>query len=81
MPSSIGALASSLTRVDLMDNRIAGSLPASLASLSSVTTAYFDDNADAFLLEPGTPRLVVARHAEDEGLAVAIQLEALVLGP
>jgi hypothetical protein len=45
VPSSIGSLAGSLTRVDLMDNRIAGSLPASLASLSSVTTAYFDDNA------------------------------------
>jgi beta-glucosidase len=43
--------------------------------------AYFDENADAFLLEPGLHRLVVARHAEDEGLAVAIQLEALVLGP
>ena len=32
------------------------------------------------LLEPGLHRLVVARHAEDEGLAVAIQLEALVVG-
>ena len=42
--------------------------------------AYFDEKADAFLLEPGLHRLVVARHAEDEGLAVAIQLEALVLG-
>jgi beta-glucosidase len=43
--------------------------------------AYFDEKADAFLLEPGLHMLVVARHAEDEGLAVAIQLEALVLGP
>jgi beta-glucosidase len=43
--------------------------------------AYFDENADAFLLEPGLHRLIVARHAEDEGLAVAIQLEALVVGP
>ena len=45
MPSSIGALGASLTRVDLMDNRVSGSLPASLANLSRVTTAYFDDNA------------------------------------
>ena len=43
--------------------------------------AYFDEGADGFRLEPGRHRLVVARHAEAEGLAVDVQLEALLLGP
>jgi beta-glucosidase len=43
--------------------------------------AYFDEASDGFRLEPGQHRLVVARHAEDEGLAVTIQLEARALGP
>jgi len=43
--------------------------------------AYFDEASDGFRLEPGPHRLVVARHAEDEGLAVTVQLEARALGP
>jgi beta-glucosidase len=42
--------------------------------------AYFDAGADAFRLEAGPHRVVVARHAEDAGLAVEIQLEAMVVG-
>jgi beta-glucosidase len=42
--------------------------------------AYFDEARDGFLLEPGLHRLVVARHAEAEGLAVAVQLAALAVG-
>jgi beta-glucosidase len=43
--------------------------------------AYFDAGADAFRLEAGLHRVVVARHAEAEGLAVAVQCEARLLGP
>jgi beta-glucosidase len=42
--------------------------------------AYFDEAADAFRLEPGPHRVVVARHAEDRGLAVEVQLEAMLVG-
>ncbi len=43
--------------------------------------AYFDDSADGFRLEAGLHRVVVARHADAEGLAVAVQCEARLLGP
>ncbi|MEB3332436.1 MAG: glycoside hydrolase family 3 C-terminal domain-containing protein, partial [Synechococcaceae cyanobacterium] len=43
--------------------------------------ACFDAGRDAFVLEAGTHRLVVARHADDPGLAVSVALEATVLGP
>jgi beta-glucosidase len=43
--------------------------------------ACFDSDCDAFVLEAGVHRLVVAPHAEAPGLAVALELEARVLGP
>jgi beta-glucosidase len=43
--------------------------------------AYFDEGADAFRLEAGPHRLVVARHAEDQGLAVEVWVGAMLLGP
>jgi len=41
--------------------------------------ACFDPGRDAFVLEAGVHRLVVARHAEDPGQAVSLALEAAVL--
>lgn len=38
--------------------------------------ATFDPALDGFVTEAGLHRLVVARHVEDEGLAVALELEA-----
>ncbi len=43
--------------------------------------ACFDPERDAFVLEAGLHRLVVARHAEDPGQAVCVELQAAVLGP
>jgi beta-glucosidase len=43
--------------------------------------ACFDPTRDAFVLEAGRHRLVVARHAEDPGLVVTVELEAAVVGP
>jgi beta-glucosidase len=43
--------------------------------------ACFDPERDAFVLEAGAHRLVVARHAEDPGQAVSLELQAAVLGP
>ncbi|WP_216904165.1 beta-glucosidase [Synechococcus sp. CCY 9618] len=43
--------------------------------------AWFDEARDAFVLEGGCHRLVVARHAEDEGIRVDLTLEAQVVGP
>ena len=43
--------------------------------------ACFDPERDAFVLEAGVHRLVVARHAEDPGLAVDVELPEAVLGP
>ena len=43
--------------------------------------AYFDEAADTFVLEGGRHRVVVARHAEDEGIGVDIALDAAVIGP
>ena len=43
--------------------------------------ACFDPERDAFVLEAGVQRLVVARHAEDPGQAVSLELQAAVLGP
>ena len=43
--------------------------------------ACFDPERDAFVLEAGVHRLVVARHAEDPGLAVDVELQEAVLGP
>ena len=42
--------------------------------------AWFDEARDAFVLEGGGHRLVVARHAEDEGIGVDLALEAQVVG-
>jgi beta-glucosidase len=42
--------------------------------------AWFDQTRDAFVLEGGRHRLLVARHAEDEGIGVDLQLEAGVVG-
>jgi len=42
--------------------------------------AYFDEACDAFRLESGAHRLVVARHAEDEGLTAVVQLEVRAWG-
>ena len=42
--------------------------------------AWFDEARDAFVLEGGGHRLLVARHAEDEGIGVDVELEALVVG-
>jgi hypothetical protein len=43
--------------------------------------ACFDSEQDTFVLEEGAHRLVVARHADDPGQAVLLELEAMVLGP
>jgi beta-glucosidase len=43
--------------------------------------ACFDARRDCFVIEAGLHRLVVAPHAEAPGLAVALPLEACVLGP
>lgn len=42
--------------------------------------AWFDADRDAFVLESGRHRLVVARHAEDGGIGVDLELEAAVVG-
>ena len=42
---------------------------------------WFDEGCDAFRLEPGRHRLVLARHAEDEGIPLALDLRDTVLGP
>ncbi len=42
--------------------------------------AWFDEALDAFVLEGGRHRLVVARHAEDEGIAVDLELESAIVG-
>ncbi|MCP9786642.1 beta-glucosidase family protein [Cyanobium sp. N5-Cardenillas] len=42
--------------------------------------AWFDASRDAFLLEGGPHRLIVARHAEDRGIGVDLTLEAGVVG-
>jgi beta-glucosidase len=43
--------------------------------------ACFDPQRDAFVLEAGVHQLVFARHADDAGLAVGVELEACCLGP
>ena len=43
--------------------------------------ACFDAERDAFVLEAGGHRLVVARHADAPGLTVPLELEAMLLGP
>jgi beta-glucosidase len=43
--------------------------------------ACFDPDVDSFVVEAGVHRLVVAPHAEAPGLAVALDLDARVLGP
>ncbi|MFO0017087.1 MAG: beta-glucosidase [Synechococcaceae cyanobacterium] len=43
--------------------------------------ACFDPDGDAFVLEQGLHRLVVACHADDPGQAVTLELEAMELGP
>ncbi|QPN68541.1 glycoside hydrolase family 3 C-terminal domain-containing protein [Synechococcus sp. CBW1006] len=42
--------------------------------------AYFEESSDGFVLEPGLHRLVVARHVEDAGLALELQVEGRFLG-
>ena len=42
--------------------------------------AWFDAARDAFVLEASHHRLVVARHAEDEGIGVDLALESAVVG-
>ncbi len=43
--------------------------------------AWFDERLDAFRLEPGRHRLVLARHVEDGGIALELDLADTVLGP
>ena len=43
--------------------------------------AWFDASADAFRLEPGRHRLVLARHVEDGGIALDLELADTLLGP
>ena len=42
--------------------------------------AYFEESSDGFVLEPGLHRLVVARHAEDAGLALELPVDGRFLG-
>lgn len=41
--------------------------------------AFFDAQRDRFMIEPGEHRLVLARHADDPGLAMPVQCVAAVL--
>lgn len=43
------------------------------------TCATFDPTRDAFVTEAGVHRLVVARHVDEEGLAVALDLDAALV--
>ena len=43
--------------------------------------AYFDEDQDGFVLEPGLHRLVAARHSDDPGLVCDLWLTAAWLGP
>jgi beta-glucosidase len=43
--------------------------------------ACFDEGRDGFVLEAGLHRLVLARHADDPGQAVELELEAAFIGP
>ncbi|KMM16773.1 hypothetical protein SYNGFB01_08815 [Synechococcus sp. GFB01] len=43
--------------------------------------ACFDPQRDAFVLEAGVNQLVFARHADDAGLPVGVELEECCLGP
>jgi len=43
--------------------------------------AWFDPDRDGFALEGGRHRLLVARHAEDGGIGVDLELESGVVGP
>jgi beta-glucosidase len=44
--------------------------------------AWFDETCDGFVLEGGRHRLLVARHAEDAGIGVDLELESrVVVGP
>ncbi|MBW4529213.1 MAG: glycoside hydrolase family 3 C-terminal domain-containing protein [Aphanothece saxicola GSE-SYN-MK-01-06B] len=42
--------------------------------------AWFDAASDAFRLEAGRHRLVVARHVEDDGIGVALELQDQLVG-
>jgi beta-glucosidase len=43
--------------------------------------AWFDEARDGFVLEGGRHRLLVARHAEDTGIGVDLDLESGMVGP
>ena len=43
--------------------------------------AYFDEDQDGFVLEPGLHRLVAARHSDDPGLVCDLRVTAAWLGP
>ena len=42
--------------------------------------AWFDQDKDSFVVEGGCHRLLVARHAEDQGVGVEIELEEWAVG-
>jgi beta-glucosidase len=43
--------------------------------------ALFDEAVDAFVVEGGRHRLLVARHGEDDGIGVDVELKAAIVGP
>jgi beta-glucosidase len=43
--------------------------------------ALFDEALDAFVVEGGRHRLLVARHEEDDGIGVDVELKAAIVGP
>jgi beta-glucosidase len=59
----------------------AGEVRAVVLTIPLRRLAWFDESRDAFRLEPGRHRLVLARHVEDGGIALQIELADTLLGP
>jgi len=60
-------------------NLVPGEVRTLTLAISLQRLAFFDETSDAFRLEAGLHRLVVARHAEADGPAVELQLRETVL--
>jgi beta-glucosidase len=60
-------------------NLVPGEVRTLTLAIPLLKLAFFDEASDAFRLEAGLHRLVVARHAEADGPAVELQLRETVL--